>query len=120
MSLSNKQAHNIAHVLTEGLPYIQRFHGKTIVIKYGGNAMVDEARGRAIAAVQRRLADQHPGVEGIRVQVVPLYNGGRYSAYVFRRFTDIRLVNTLLTPAIAASLDRLAEDRGGAESKAAL
>lgn len=35
--------HNIAKVLTESLPYIQQFHGKTIVIKYGGNAMVDEA-----------------------------------------------------------------------------
>ena len=32
---------NIAHVLTEALPYIQRFTGKTIVIKFGGNAMVD-------------------------------------------------------------------------------
>jgi len=34
--------HNIASVLTESLPYIQKFQGKTIVIKYGGNAMVDE------------------------------------------------------------------------------
>jgi acetylglutamate kinase len=33
---------NVAQVLTEALPYIQRFAGKTIVIKYGGNAMVDE------------------------------------------------------------------------------
>lgn len=32
----------IANILTEALPYIQRFHGKTIVIKYGGNAMVDD------------------------------------------------------------------------------
>ncbi len=31
-----------AHVLTEALPYIRRFHDKTIVIKYGGNAMTDE------------------------------------------------------------------------------
>lgn len=30
-----------AEVLSEALPYIQRFHGKTIVIKYGGNAMTD-------------------------------------------------------------------------------
>lgn len=32
----------IANILTEALPYIQRFNGKTIVIKYGGNAMVDD------------------------------------------------------------------------------
>ncbi len=43
MSLDQSQAQRIAHVLAEGLPYIQRFHGKTLVIKYGGNAMVDEA-----------------------------------------------------------------------------
>ena len=36
------QTHNIASVLAESLPYIQEFRGKTIVIKYGGNAMVDE------------------------------------------------------------------------------
>ncbi len=42
MSLSTEQAANVAHVLSEALPYIQRFSGKTIVIKYGGNAMVDE------------------------------------------------------------------------------
>lgn len=34
---------NIASVLTEALPYIQQFSGKTIVIKYGGNAMVEES-----------------------------------------------------------------------------
>ena len=33
---------NIAHILTEALPYIQRYSGKTVVIKYGGNAMTDE------------------------------------------------------------------------------
>ena len=33
---------DIAHVLNEALPYIQRFTGRTIVIKYGGNAMVDD------------------------------------------------------------------------------
>jgi acetylglutamate kinase len=31
-----------ARVLAEALPYIQRFHGKTIVVKFGGNAMADE------------------------------------------------------------------------------
>jgi len=33
----------VAHVLTEALPYIRRFHGRTIVVKYGGNAMTEEA-----------------------------------------------------------------------------
>jgi acetylglutamate kinase len=41
MSLTRESALNIAHVLTEALPYIQRFTGKTIVVKFGGNAMVD-------------------------------------------------------------------------------
>jgi acetylglutamate kinase len=42
MSLSRDSAMNVANVLTEALPYIQRFTGKTIVVKFGGNAMVDE------------------------------------------------------------------------------
>lgn len=42
MSLENSTEKTIAHVLTEALPYINRFHGKTFVIKYGGNAMIDE------------------------------------------------------------------------------
>ena len=37
-----EKALNVARVLTEALPYIRQFQGKTIVIKYGGNAMVDE------------------------------------------------------------------------------
>jgi acetylglutamate kinase len=41
MSLSRESALNIANVLTEALPYIQRFTKKTIVVKFGGNAMVD-------------------------------------------------------------------------------
>ncbi|NIP14332.1 MAG: acetylglutamate kinase [Pseudomonadales bacterium] len=42
MPISDSQARNIASVLTEALPYIQRFQGSTVVVKYGGNAMVDE------------------------------------------------------------------------------
>jgi acetylglutamate kinase len=41
MSLTRDSALNIARVLTESLPYIQRFTGKTVVVKFGGNAMVD-------------------------------------------------------------------------------
>ncbi len=42
MALNSKEAMNVAHVLTEALPYIQRFRNRTVVIKYGGNAMTDE------------------------------------------------------------------------------
>ena len=42
MSLTIKSAKNIAEVLTESLPYIQKFTGRTVVVKYGGNAMTDE------------------------------------------------------------------------------
>ncbi len=41
--MNSNEATVTAQVLTEALPYIQRFHGSTIVIKYGGNAMTEEA-----------------------------------------------------------------------------
>lgn len=41
--MEHRTAHVIADVLIEALPYIQRFKGKTVVVKFGGNAMVDEA-----------------------------------------------------------------------------
>lgn len=43
MSLDLRQAMQTAEVLTEALPYIQRFEGKVMVVKYGGNAMTDPA-----------------------------------------------------------------------------
>ena len=43
MPLSANSAALKAKILAEALPYIQRFHGKTIVVKYGGNAMTDPA-----------------------------------------------------------------------------
>lgn len=55
-------------------------------------AQASAARAQAQAAVEERLLAGHTGVDGVRVQFVPLYNGARTSAYVFRRFTDIRLV----------------------------
>ncbi|MDI3325713.1 acetylglutamate kinase [Pontibacterium granulatum] len=42
MPLNRIEAMTTAEVLSEAMPYIQRFVGKTIVIKYGGNAMTDE------------------------------------------------------------------------------
>jgi len=64
MSLTRKTAQNIAHVLTEAMPYIRRFRGKTVVIKYGGNAMVDEnlKSGFARDIVLMRLVGINPVV----------------------------------------------------------
>jgi len=54
----------IARVLSESLPYIRRFHGKTIVIKYGGNAMVEERLQRSFAhdVVLLKLIGMNPVV----------------------------------------------------------
>jgi len=49
MTLDKDAAMNVAQVLTEALPYIQRFAGKTLVIKYGGNAMVDDELKKSFA-----------------------------------------------------------------------
>jgi acetylglutamate kinase len=40
MPISSTEAVSVASVLTESLPYIRKFHGSTIVVKYGGNAMI--------------------------------------------------------------------------------
>lgn len=64
MSLSPKTAAERAHILAEALPYIQRFQDKTVVIKYGGNAMVDEElkRGFARDVVMMKLVGMNPVV----------------------------------------------------------
>jgi acetylglutamate kinase len=51
-----------ASVLIEALPWLERFHGATVVVKYGGNAMVDDQLRRAFAQdmVFLRLAGLHP------------------------------------------------------------
>lgn len=62
MTLDINSAKNIASVLTEALPYIQRFTGKTIVVKYGGNAMIDEELKNSFARdiVLMKLVGMHP------------------------------------------------------------
>jgi len=42
-------SHDQAQTLAQALPYIRKFHGKTMVIKYGGNAMTDPALQQAFA-----------------------------------------------------------------------
>ncbi len=53
-----------AGVLVEALPWLQRFHGKVVVVKYGGNAMIDDGLKRSFAEdmVFLRTAGIHPVV----------------------------------------------------------
>ena len=64
MSRKTNNPTDIANVLAEALPYIQHFHGRTIVIKYGGSAMVDEElkRGFARDVVLMKLVGMNPVV----------------------------------------------------------
>ena len=48
-NLPHISAHDKAEILAQALPYIRKFHGKTMVIKYGGNAMTDPVLQQAFA-----------------------------------------------------------------------
>ena len=62
MNLDRKAALQTAQVLTEALPYIRQYQGKTLVIKYGGNAMVDEGLKNSFARdiVLMKLVGMNP------------------------------------------------------------
>jgi acetylglutamate kinase len=64
MSSGLGKATEVARILGEALPYIRRFRGKTVVVKYGGNAMVDEQlkSGFARDIVLMRLVGINPVV----------------------------------------------------------
>jgi acetylglutamate kinase len=64
MPIDLSSAQTIARVLTEALPYIRRFAGKTIVVKYGGNAMKDDAMIESFARdiVLMKLVGMNPVV----------------------------------------------------------
>src|SRR3981081_4665183 len=53
-----------AEILAEALPYIRKFHGKTIVVKYGGNAMTEEhlKHGFARDVILLKLVGMNPVV----------------------------------------------------------
>jgi acetylglutamate kinase len=78
MSLASERGQGIAHVLIEALPYIQRFRGKTIVIKYGGNAMVEQSlkHGFARDVVLMKLVGINP---------VVVHGGGPQIAQLLKR-----------------------------------
>ncbi len=78
-----------AQVLVEALPYIQRYYGKTVVIKYGGNAMISEELRRAVISdiILLRLVGIH---------VVVVHGGGpEISEMLKKTGKESRFVNGL-------------------------
>lgn len=58
-----------AQTLIESLPWLQKFHGKTVVVKFGGNAMVD-------AELQRAFAEDMAYLRWIGIKPVVVHGGG--------------------------------------------
>ena len=78
-----------AQVLTDALPYIQKYYNKTIVIKYGGNAMIDEQLKDSVMRDIVLLS-----LVGIRVVVV--HGGGPEISGMLKRVgKESRFVNGL-------------------------
>lgn len=78
MSLTAKQAPNVAHVLTAALPYIQRYHGKTVVIKYGGNAMIEKA-------LKASFARDVVLMKAVGIRPIVVHGGGPQIGELLRR-----------------------------------
>ncbi len=79
MALTGTSAADRAKILAEALPYIQKFHGKAIVIKYGGNAMTDDKLKKSFAhdVVLLKLVGMNP---------VVVHGGGPQIDELLKRF----------------------------------
>ena len=78
MPLDPMNAVERARVLTEALPYMQRFAGKTVVIKYGGNAMVEEA-------LKQGFARDVVLMKAVGINPVVVHGGGPQIGDLLRR-----------------------------------
>ena len=110
-----------AEILTQALPYIQKYYGKTIVVKYGGNAMINEE-------LKEQVMEDIVLLSLIGVRVVLVHGGGpeitdmlgkvgKKSEFVDGlRVTDkesVEIVQMVLAGKINKSLVNLLEMKGG-------
>lgn len=110
-----------AEILSEALPFIQKFHGKTIVIKYGGNAMTDKRLQRAFArdVVLLKLVGMNPVVvHGGGPQIGEALNRvGKKSEFIQgMRVTDdetMKVVEWVLSGQVQGDLVTLINSFGG-------
>ncbi len=115
------QPEDFARVLTEALPYIRRYQGKTVVIKYGGNAMVDETlkNGFARDVVLMKLVGINPVVvHGGGPQISELLDRvGKTSEFINGlRVTDsetMDIVEMVLGGAVNKEIVNLINKNGG-------
>ena len=109
-----------AKTLIESLPWLQKFHGKVVVVKFGGNAMVD-------AELQKAFAEDMAYLRWVGIRPVVVHGGGpQISARLaelgiesefrggFRVTTDetISVVRDVLREQISAQLAELIQDSG--------
>ena len=109
-----------AKTLIESLPWLQKFHGKVVVVKFGGNAMVD-------AELQKAFAEDMAYLRWVGIRPVVVHGGGpQISARLaelgiesefrggFRVTTDetITVVRDVLREQISAQLAELIQDAG--------
>jgi acetylglutamate kinase len=71
-------AHSKAEILVEALPYIRRFRGKVVVVKFGGNAMVDDV-------LLRNFADDVVLMRAVGIHPVVVHGGGPQIGELMRR-----------------------------------
>lgn len=76
--MANKSLRETADVLIEALPYIQAFHGKTIVIKYGGAAMIE-------AHLKRQFAEDVVLMKYVGMHPIIVHGGGPQISGMMKR-----------------------------------
>ena len=87
MSLNREQAETTAKVISRALPYIQRFAGKTVVIKYGGNAMVDDR-------LKQSFARDIVLLKAVGINPVVVHGGGPQIGEMLKRLSiESKFVN---------------------------
>ena len=121
MSLENIAPGIKANVLAEAMPYIKRFHGKTIVVKYGGNAMTEEHLKHCFArdVVLLKLVGMNPVVVhggGPQIENLPARVGKKGEFIQGMRVTDAEtmdLVEMVLGGQVNKEIVNLINQHGG-------
>ncbi len=89
MTLDPNHARTVSRVLNEALPYIRKFQGCTVVVKYGGNAMVDEA-------LQERFAQDVVLLKLVGLNPIVVHGGGPQIGELLERLNiESKFVNGL-------------------------